>query len=408
MRTVVAALAGLVLAAGCAERSPAPSISDAAPVAVGNWRAVVTLPGGELPFTLELGDEGGATVINGSERVLVSQATVNDAEMTLVFPAYNVRIDSTRDGPGFAGSLTLVKRGGKKQVMPFTAEPGVSHRFVARPSTDNDVSGRWAVTFVDDDGKTTEAVGEFVQDGTTVTGTFLTPTGDYRFLAGDLDGDDLYLSTFDGAHAFLFTARLEDGQLAGDFWSGTAWHESWTAQRDEQASLPDADKLTQLVAEDFEFEFPDTDGQMVSLDDERFAGKVVVVALAGSWCPNCHDEAAFLAPFYKQYRDRGLEIVGLMFEHLEDFDEAARQVEAFRDKFGIEYPLLVAGSSDKQRAGETMSVLDRIYAYPTSIFIDRSGEVRRIHTGFTGPGTGEHYDRLIAGFTQTVEELLEE
>ncbi|NNF66552.1 MAG: TlpA family protein disulfide reductase, partial [Gammaproteobacteria bacterium] len=368
------------------------------PVSPGTWRAVIELPGGELPVSMQLeqtGDNWVATFINGAERVRVPATTISTEAMTLALPAFNTRIDATRDGDGFAGTLTLVKRGGKQQMMPFRAEPNNTRRFVASTAEAAiSVAGRWEVEFTDDDGDESIAVGEFEQDGNTVQGTFLTPTGDYRFLAGEVDGDRLQLSTFDGSHAFLFSARLVDDELAGDFWSGTSWHESWSARRNENASLPDAYSLTQLVGDNFEFEFPDTRGRTVSFADERFQGKVILVTLAGSWCPNCHDEAAFLSPFYKKYRDQGLEMVGLMFEHMEDFDDAVRQINAFRDKFEIEYPLLVAGSSDKTSASRTMKTLDRVYSFPTSVFIDREGKVRRIHTGFTGPGTGQHYQEL--------------
>ena len=157
-----------------------------------------------------------------------------------------------------------------------------------------------------------------------------------------------------------------------------------------------------------DFRFPDTAGQSVSLDDERFAGKVVVLALAGSWCPNCHDEAAVLAPFYREHRARGLEIVGLMFEHLDDFDQAATQVNAFREKFGIEYELLVAGFSDKTQATETLGLLDKVIAYPTMIVLDRTHTVRNVHTGFNGPGTGVHYEEFQASFSALINELLNE
>lgn len=398
-----AVVAVTALVAGC----------GADPVASGPWRATVQLPGGELPFELELepGSDGWrATVVNGAERIDVPKVIVDDERLELLFPAFNTRIEARRDRAGYAGELTLVKRGGKEQVMPFAARPGAAPRFERdHGPAAGSVDGRWAVTFVDDEGNESEAVAEFTQHGDRVTGTFLTPLGDYRFLAGSLSGDRLALSTFDGAHAFLFHAQLgDDGQLRGDFWSGTQWHESWTARRDEFASLPDADRMTEFVGDEVAFAFPDTSGEIVRFDDPRFAGKVVVIALAGTWCPNCHDEAAFLAPFHKKYRDRGFEIVGLMFEHLDDFDAAATQVDAFRDKFDIEYTLLVAGSSDKGRASETMSMLNQVYAFPTTIFVDRSGQVRRVHTGFQGPGTGPHYDRLVAGFTETVESLLTE
>ena len=109
------------------------------------------------------------------------------------------------------------------------------------------------------------------------------------------------------------------------------------------------------------------------------------MALAGSWCPNCHDEAAFLAPLYREYRAKGLEIVSLMFEHFGDFPRAAAATQRFRQHYGIEYTTLIAGISDKDEAAKKLPMLDRVYAFPTTIFIDRKGVVRKIHTGFSGP-----------------------
>lgn len=383
------------------------------PVASGSYRAVLELPGGELPFGLELQQtpEGWtAVLVNEPERVEVPQVSVVGDQLELVLPAYNTRIDAQRAKGGFNGQLTLVKRGGEKQIIPFAAQAGQTYRFHAKPtSAAVEVGGRWAVTFRDDDGAVSEAVAEFKQQDHRVQGTFLTPTGDYRFLDGEVQGNKLSLSTFDGSHAFLFHAVLnKDGMLEGDFWSGAAWHESWVATRNADAALPDADSMTRWVGEQVEFAFPDVDGKMVAFSDPRFNGKVVVVTLAGSWCPNCHDEAAFMAPFYRQWHEKGLEVIALMFEHLDDFDSAAAQVKAFRDKFDIDYTLLVAGSSDKKRASETMTMLDGVYAFPTTIFIDRKGKVRRVHTGFQGPGTGSHYRNLVTGFTNTVETLLAE
>jgi len=170
------------------------------------------------------------------------------------------------------------------------------------------------------------------------------------------DGD-LYLSTFDGAHAFLYKAKISgpDAALTGDYWSGTSYHERWSAKRDAHAALPDAYSLTNLRSgvKGFEFAFPDLAGNPVTSKDARFRNKVLVVALAGSWCPNCHDEAAFLAPFYREYRAKGVEIVSLMFEHFGDFDRAAAATERFRQHYGIEYTTLIAGISDKDEAAKS-------------------------------------------------------
>jgi thiol-disulfide isomerase/thioredoxin len=135
---------------------------------------------------------------------------------------------------------------------------------------------------------------------------------------------------------------------------------------------------------------------------------VLIVALAGSWCPNCHDEAAFLAPLYDDYRAKGLEVVSLMFEHFGDFAHAAEATQRFRQHYGIEYTTLIAGISDKDDAGKKLPALDRVYAFPTTIFIDRKGQVRKIHTGFSGPATGEHYTQFVEEVKATLDQLLAE
>jgi peroxiredoxin len=256
------------------------------------------------------------------------------------------------------------------------------------------------------------AVGEFSQSNDVVTGTFLTDTGDHRYLAGQVQGNQLYLSTFDGAHAFLYRAKITgpEGALDGDFWSGSALHKRWIAKRDAHAALPDAYSVTAMRAEEkgFDFAFPDLDGKTVTSKDARFRGKVLVIALAGSWCPNCHDEAAFLAPLYKEYRGKGLEVVSLMFEHFGDFERAAAATTRFRQQYGIEYPTLIAGVSDLDEAGKKLPMLQKFYGFPTTVIVDRQGHVRKIHTGFSGPATGEHYQQFIEEFKSNLDQLLAE
>jgi thiol-disulfide isomerase/thioredoxin len=398
----------IALACPSCERGPDPL--------VGHWRAVAQLPGGELPFFIDIEADDSrsysAQIENGDERVRVERVQWDEKSLLLDFPAFDNHIEVKPARGGLEGTLTLVKRGGKEQVIPLHARLGEGHRFFQDGGAANiDVTGRWAVTFRDDSGVETPAVGEFRQEGNELTGTFLTPTGDHRYLAGQVQDRAIHLSTFDGSHAFLYRAELgADDRLSGDYWSGTAWHEAWTATRDKNATLANLDTLTHLRSESdrFTFTFPDLDGKPVSLDDERFRGKVVMVVLAGSWCPNCHDEAAYLAPLYRAQAGRGLEVVELMYEHFGDFATAARQTQRMRDKFGIEYTTLIAGISDKDEAAKTLPMLNAVIAFPTTIFIDRHGRVRLIHTGFAGPGTGEHYEALKRDFEAMLDTLLNE
>jgi thiol-disulfide isomerase/thioredoxin len=226
-----------------------------------------------------------------------------------------------------------------------------------------------------------------------------------------LRGRELSLSKFDGGHAFLYRATLgEDGVLRGRFWSGLASFDTFVARRDENASLGDAEDATRLRADakPLDFSFPDVAGHQISLRDPYFKGKVVIVTLAGSWCPNCHDEAALLAAMHARKRERGLEVVSLMFEQFGDFDRAREAVYRFRDRHKIGYTTLIAGISDKDDAASKLPQLNGVYAFPTTLFIDRSGRVRKIHTGFSGPATGKHYEKLVADFERLTDELLAE
>jgi len=398
-------VAALTTACGSRSRELAP----------GTYRATLELPGGELPFGLDVGKEEAGFVVylvNGEERVRVTDVTVADGRLAATMPGYENTLTAEIRGGKLTGEVSLLRAGGERQLLPFRAEAGKAWRFFEAPSTDNaDVAGRWSVTFTSDQGQQSPGVAEFTQAFEGVTGTILTPTGDHRFLAGEMRGDELYLSRFDGASAYLYKAKLDaDGNLAGEYWSGRTGHQKFVAERNPDAVLDTSGVATALKdpAVKLEFTFPDLDGQRVSLSDPKFQGKVVIVTLAGSWCPNCHDEAAFLAQLYGDLRGAGLEIVSLQFEHFGDFAQAAAATRRFRDKFGIDYTTLVAGTSDRDEAAKALPQLTGVYAYPTTLWVDRTGTVRKIHAGFSGPATGEHYTALTREFTEFTQQLLAE
>jgi len=387
---------------------------------VGPWRAVLQVPGGDLPFGMSIAAKDGkpiVTLVNGPNRVDVTEITIANYEVTMLMPGFENKIVAKIDDGALRGTLTMVKAGGKLQLIPFVATHGQTWRFsepATTPGADANsgaqVGGRWAFTFGEGD-KASPAVGEFVQQGTIVTGTVMTPTGDHRFLDGEFIDGELRLSKFDGGHVFLYRGTLQDdGSLRGKFWSGTAFEDRFVARRDDNASLGDAENATKLVgkADRLDFRFPDLAGHDISINDPFFYGKVVIVTLAGSWCPNCHDEAAFLAELHRKRRAEGLEVISLMFEQFGDFKRAAEATDRFRRRYGIEYTTLIAGTSDKDDAASKLPQLNGVFAFPTTIFVDRQGKVRKIHTGFSGPATGQHYDKLIVEFTKTLDALLAE
>ncbi len=412
-RLCSAAFAVCLVVSACG-RSPHPAVSKAL-LLPGDYRATLTLPGGELPFAFEVVEERGhksVYVHNGAESIHATELDDRPGHFVLRFPGYENRIEASPDAGGYSGYAVMVRRGGREVRLPFRAVAGRHYRFSAEPvAKPADVAGRWAVTFTGKDGASAPAIAELEQQGAHVTGTVLDPTGDHRFLEGDVGEDGLSLSRFDGGMAFLYRAKLlADGTLAGGFWSGSWSEQRFVAHREEGASLSDPAVAAAENARDvpFAFSFPDLDGRTVAFPDARFKDKVVIVALGGSWCPNCHDEAAFLAPLYRELHGQGLEIVYLQFEYFGDFPSAVAANRRFVEEFGIDWPVLIAGVSDKDEATRKLPRLGKVFAFPTTLVLDRKGVLRNVHSGFSGPATGRYYEEYRQEFTGLVESLLAE
>jgi peroxiredoxin len=341
-------------------------------------------------------------------------------------PGYENTLTLQEKDGVLTGTVKILRKRGEWKTLALRGERGKTHRFFAPSATDGkvdavvpvattpvaNVAGRWSVVFTDDQGKPSAGVAELQQAGALVTGTVLTPTGDHRFLAGEVRGEELLLSRFDGGTAFMYKLKLtaKQQELSGHVFYGNWGADAVQARRDASAVLPDASMLTHLrnPGARFDFTFPDLEGKPVSLSDARFNDQVVIVMLGGSWCPNCHDETTFMVPFLKAREGKGLAAVMLMFEHFGDMPQAVQAVKRFQTEFGISYPLLIAGTSDKDDAGTRMPQLDRVYAFPTTLVIDRQGRVRKIHTGFNGPATGEKYTQFQREFSTFIDKLLAE
>ncbi|MBZ0114763.1 MAG: TlpA family protein disulfide reductase [Thermoanaerobaculia bacterium] len=388
----------------------------------GTWRGTLASPGGELPFGILIETSGpglSGWILNADERAPFSTVRQEEGLATLDFSWFDsTLVADSKDGT-LRGSWTRTYPQ-HTTTMAFRAER-VSEPIERFGLPDEsgirlDLDGAWSVVFTDEDGSE-PARAEFSEVDGRVTGTFLTPTGDYRYLEGAWRQGVLSLSTFDGAHAFLFHATgQEDGSLQGDFWSRDTYHATWTATPLDAATaatdsdLPDPWTQVSLVNPEgiFRFQFEDLDGNLVRYDDDRFQGRVVLVNLFGSWCPNCNDEAPLLAKWAQQHAENGLEVVGLAYEYTGDVPRDRGMLRRFAQRHGITYPLLLAGLSDKKLAGATVPDLSAVLAYPTTVFIGRDGKVRRIHSGFAGPGTGIHHQRLVAEMTEVLEDLLAE
>jgi len=370
----------------------------------GLWHAELDLGKEVLPFNLEI--YGGLntkralqmTIINGDEFIKIHEIKVlDDGMIEARLPLFNSSFYFKLNAGRIEGHWVNYAKSDDYK-LPFTAIPNEKRRFLEEKiKPEADLTGRWEVSFSPNSDDIYPAVGEFKQSGNYVSATFITETGDYRFLQGVLNGDKLKMSAFDGAHAFLFIATVgekvtSEKILEGTFYSGSHWEEPWQAVENEKALLTDPNKLTFLKDgfNTIDFSFPNSDDKMVSLSDEMFRGKVVIVQVLGSWCPNCMDESRLYRHLYNKYCDEGLEIVGLAFEASEDKDKVWATLDRYKSQMGIEYDILYAGKANKKVASEALPMLNKVISFPTSIIIDRDGIVQKVHTGFYGPATSEY------------------
>ena len=432
--------AALGTAACQSNTTPTETAAAGAPAPVltpGPWRGVLAAQGQEIPFLFEVKTEAGKPVVylinkglNGEERLRCEEISSAGDSTTIRLHTFDAALVVRADG---ADKLkgTWVKYDTKDPYrVPLVATAGAQPLF----SEDDGVGGKflpvfdkqmlegatYRTDFKDEKGTSYPAVGVFKYTlGNTLVGTFLTTTGDYRYLSGVMARRNkmqhLLLSTFDGSHAFLFDGKISPktgvNVIAGDFYSGKSGHETFTAVLDPNAKLPDADALTYLKKGEtrLNFKFPSVfEGGVVEPTAPRYRGKVVVVQILGSWCPNCMDETNFLAPWYEKNKARGVEVIGLGYERSPDYKVASARLRNMRERFNIGYELAVAGVSNKDSVAKSLPQLANFLAFPTTIFLDKKGNVRKIHTGFAGPGTGKNYQEEIAGFEREVDKLLKE
>jgi len=377
----------------------------------GIWRGEISAQGNQIPFNFEVNKNDGSyqiKLINGIEKLDIDRIDVLNDSLFFDMHIFDISIKAKIFEDSLVGSYS--KNYADDYILPFKAIYGKEGRFDQVESS-NLFDGTWETTFKAEDGKETSAIGVFKTEGQMLRGTFLTKTGDYRYLDGYTSKDTMYLYTFDGNHIYKFRAFKEnDSILKGEYWSGKTSYKTFVSKKNDTVKLPDANSLTYLKEgyDQIDFSFPDLDGKLTSLEDEKYKDKIVILQIFGTWCPNCMDETRFFADWYNKNKSQGVEIIGLAYEIKPEFEYARDRVLTMKEKLNVPYDFLIAGTSSTKSASESLPMLNKVMSFPTSIIIDRKGKVRRIHTGFSGPATGIYYEEFVDDFNQFMEELINE
>ena len=375
----------------------------------GLWDATVKVKDVEVPFRFEIASDGSkvaGTFFNGDAKFVSSAGSLNNGALLINWDYTASRLEATVHDGVIDGNYYRAGRDAKT-VYPFHAK-----RFSPSTVPSEDVpsiAGLWVIPTTSDKG---ESAWQFIvrQSGPEVTAAILRIDGDTGALQGTYRDGKFILSHFSGARPAVFEVKPQPDGSIDILQNGTT---QLTATRTAEARLKglpeptDPSKHTSVKdpTKPFTFALNDLSGKTVTNEDPRFRGKVVLINITGSWCPNCHDEAPFLAALYKKYHAQGLEIVALSFEEADQLKDPAR-LRAFIKKYGIDYTVLVGGEPSEAKDKLTNAV--NWNAWPTTFFIGRDGLVRGAHAGFPSSGSGEIFTKAKEDFTAKVERLLAE
>ncbi len=377
----------------------------------GIWNGTIYLKNrDEVPIKVELKVEGQKVIgsfLNGDERVTSTSGSFDGTKLMLKFDYYDAELEASFARRELIGAITRTWRQ-TKLVRALKLWKGGEPMIIPAAAEGKDVSGAWEMKVGEGEQQKTWRL-LVQQKDAALTGTILTPSGDWGTMTGQFAYGKLQLARFDVINAHLFRAALnEQGQLAGmvDLGQGDAPRKVLATRVSSSAPLATQNTRVHNPLEPFKFSGIDFTGQTITSDDPRFKNKVLLIEITGTWCPNCYDEAPLLKDLYARYQSQGLEVLGLSFEYTGDTKRDLEQVKIFAGKHGISYLMLLGGSTENDDIAKKLPQLVGFGAYPTTIFLGRDGRVKKIHAGFDGPVTGERHTRLKAEFEETVKELL--
>lgn len=373
------------------------------------WSGTVQLADGkDLAFRMDLDlaqPKPAGYFLVGNEKTPIPEISRNGDSLNFQFSEYGAEMRTVWDGHQLRGTYVRYRSEGTRS-FPVHASPEAAGLADAVPADAVAPIGTYQVHFQDDNGSGRVTVARVWTEGTRIYGTFIAPDGDYGLLDGKPTAKGIQFGRFTGWQAFLIEFESEGSQWSGTFYAASNDKpRPFTLGPLTEAALeasPTAVTSMKHPQDTFTFSCSSLSGETVRNTEDRFRGKALVVDIMGTWCHNCLDEAPVLQRLQDKFRNDGLEVVGLSFEVTDDAEIGRRNLSLYRDRFGLTYTLLFCGSvDDANQETRLKTQLENFFAFPTTLFIDKTGKVRTIHAGFRGPGTGQQYQSQV----QELEEL---
>ncbi len=387
------------------------SLSTAQMMKPGQWAGNIHYDNANVAFAFEVGYPSGEvpeiTFMNGSERRVVSNATMKGDSIFIPLDPFDVEIRAKFTAMSLNGVYSKYYR---DLTIPLSAAFGQTRMQKKSIHPSAPIEERWDVTFSPDSPDLSKGVGIFKQTGDVVTGTIMTHVSDYRYFEGILDGDSIKLSCFDGAHAFAFIGVKTEKGWKGSMIYDNGYSEPWEAVYDKDAELVDPFDMVEPEPGKHKpyFDLLGAGQGANAIDPSKYEGKVLIIQLFGTWCPNSHDQTKYLTDWYTKNKEKEVAILAASFEANYSQAYGLERLKAYREINNIPYDLVLSGRLSKTSAALPFPFMKRIEAFPTLVILDKQGFVRHVHSYFNGPATGKYYRAFDERFNQIIESLLSE
>ncbi|MFN1833733.1 peroxiredoxin family protein [Balneola sp. MJW-20] len=376
----------------------------------GSWKGVIHYSDAEVPFNFEIyrignSDSVQVTIINGEDRAIISDAVIRRDSLIVPMFAFDITLQAEVRGDSMSGTLIKHYRGSS---VPFTAVYGKPRYEVSEKSGAAEIPEKMDLLIRYDRDNAYPAVALMKQNENRVSGTILSELSDFRYFEGKIEGDSLTMSSFDGVHAFLITANKEEGLWSGSILFEEGYSEKWKQETEGEHKIRDAFGIIDLSDKKTRPDLSSFSMNGNSIETADYRGKVLMVQIFGTWCPNSWDQTKYLTANYDQWKNEGVEILAVNYEANYSEEYGKRRISYYKDKMNIDYPVLLGGRLNKEEAAEAFPFMDKILAFPTLVILDKEGYARYVHSYFTGPATGQYYENFKIRLQEIITELNEE
>lgn len=364
----------------------------------GIWFFELALQDQKIPFYLEFKEDNKVILQNNKELInLTYSKSKTDKKIIIPIQNYDVAFELKLTGNTLRGYWIKYNKSPEYKVSIF----GMKTNRSAFPKTEKAINlpNKWKISFSDNK----NGILNFTNINNYPYASILTETGDYRFLTPKINKNNLILYGFDGYFAFFLTGILKDtNTFTGTMYAGKSFSQKFSAIADNQFKLRDADKITT-------YKGSLNNIKLKQLGDEVSTtlvtpGKVNIIQIFGTWCPNCIDETKFIQS-WRRSNSTEVKFKMVSFERSPNNKHAVKQLKKAKVMYGIDYPIFIGGYTKSDKVSNVFPGLENFISFPTAIYIDKKGKIRKIHAGFSGPATGKYFDEFKKEFNSFVRKL---